>query len=114
MVQLYSTLSLFSISFVKRKKLDSFIHHSNTRGGDENASFVVVESCSSPPPQENGLYRLAGLLGITKLLLSTNELTELNAMIEGVLFNPLNVNPTNSQTHSNNSTAFAKELFNCD
>ena len=33
------------------------------------------------------IYRLSDLLDITGLLLSTSELTELNTMIAGVLFN---------------------------
>ena len=28
-------------------------------------------------------------------------------------FNPLSTNPQNGQTHSNNSSAFAVELFEC-
>ena len=35
---------LYSNFYVKRKYINLFIHHSNTRGGDENTVFVVVES----------------------------------------------------------------------
>ena len=38
--------SSFSNSYIKQKQLNLFIHHSNTRLGDKNRIFVVVESCS--------------------------------------------------------------------
>ena len=44
LIPLHSTkFQLFPNSWVKRKSLNLFIHHSNTRGEDKNTVFIVVE-----------------------------------------------------------------------
>ena len=39
-------MTIICNSFVKRKKLDSFIYHSNTRGRNKNTALAVVKSCA--------------------------------------------------------------------